>query len=668
MKPALLLVDLQNDYLRAERLEPAAGEIAARAAALLDLWRSAGAPVFHVWTTISREADRRMPHWVSAERWICVEGTEGHATPEALRPRGAEPVVRKTFFSGFGTGELERLLRAAGCDAVVIAGVHEHGCVRATALDAYQAGFAVWIAEDAIGSDDPLHAAVTRRYLGARAIRYAPVEAIARSLRPASMPPASRRVARLASWIGGREAPGGRDTPLVHASPVSGEPVWEMSEAGPEEVARAARDAARAQASWESAPLAARVAVIERFAALLGEQGEAVAVQMASEIGKPIAQGRAELARTGALVRAALQRAEEPLEVPCGKHSQARYRPLGTLAFVAPWNNPAAIPAGKIVPALLFGNSVVMKPAPAGSAVALWLARCLQQAGLPDGVLNVVLGGRTTAEALMAEPAVDAVTITGSIAAGYAAAEVCARRCIPLQAELGGNNASIVWADCDLDSAAALVAEGAFGFAGQRCTANRRAIVHEDCCDAFLDALAGRVRALGWGDPREVSTQVGPLVSAAARARVASLLARAVPAASRMAAPHLEVAASRDTPRGDAFLAPTIVCCDDPSAEIVQHESFGPVLVVQRARDFEEALALCNGVPQGLVASLFSRSEPLREAFLRRARAGILKLDRSTVDADAEAPFGGWKASGIGPAEHGPSNRESYTRVQSVYR
>jgi len=262
MKPALLLVDLQNDYLCAERLEPAAGEIVARAAALLDLWRRAGAPVVHVWTTVSREADRRMPHWVRAERWICVEGTEGHATPLALRRHAAERVVHKTFFSGFGTGELERLLRTAGCDAVVIAGVHEHGCVRATALDAYQAGFAVWIAEDAIGSDDPLHAAVTRRYLGARAIRYAPVEAIARSLRPASTPSASRRIARLASWIGGREAPGDRDALLVHASPVSGEPVWEMSEAGPEEVARAARDAARAQASWESAPLATRVAVI----------------------------------------------------------------------------------------------------------------------------------------------------------------------------------------------------------------------------------------------------------------------------------------------------------------------------------------------------------------------------------------------------------------------
>ena len=667
MKPALLLVDLQNDYLRAERLVPAAGEITARAAALLDLWRGAGAPVFHVWTSVSREADRRMPHWVRAERWICVEGTQGHAPPPALLPRPPEAVVHKTFFSAFGTGELERLLRAADCDAVVIAGVHEHGCVRATALDAYQAGFAVWIAEDAVGSDDPLHAAVTRRYLAARAICYAPVAAIARLLRPPAAPPAPAPVARLASWIGGREVPGDGSPPLTHASPLSGEPVWEMSEAGPEEVARAARDAARAQASWERAPLAARVAVIERFAALLGEQGEAVALQMASEIGKPIAQGRAELARAVALVRAALRRAEDPLEVPCGKHSQARYRPLGTLAFVAPWNNPVAIPAGKIVPALLFGNSVVMKPAPAGSAVALWLARCLQQAGLPDGALNVVLGGRATAEALIADPAVDAVTITGSLAAGYAAAEVCARRCIPLQAELGGNNASIVWADSDLDSAAALVAEGAFGFAGQRCTANRRAVVQASCGDAFLDALAGRARALGWGDPREVSTQVGPLVSAAARARVASLLARAVPAASRIAAPHLEVASS-DAPRGDAFLAPTIVCCDEPSAEIVQHESFGPVLVVQRARDFEEALALCNGVPQGLVASLFSRSEPLREAFLRRARAGILKLDRSTVDADAEAPFGGWKASGIGPAEHGPSNREAYTRVQSVYR
>ena len=180
-----------------------------------------------------------------------------------------------------------------------------------------------------------------------------------------------------------------------------------------------------------------------------------------------------------------------------------------------------------------------------------------------------------------------------------------------------------------------------------------------------MEKLIERTRVLRWGDPHDPSTQAGPLISAAARARVDALVDRAASAARAVIRPHLD--GPQAVPRGDAWFAPTIVCCDDPSAEIVQHETFGPMLVVQRARDFDEALALCNGVAQGLVAALFSNAETLRGEFLRRAQAGILKLNRSTVDANAEAPFGGWKASGAGPAEHGPSNREFYTRVQSVY-
>jgi alpha-ketoglutaric semialdehyde dehydrogenase len=667
MKPALLLVDLQYDFLRTPVLYPAAEDITERAGALLDGFRAAALAIFHIWTSVSCERDDRMPHWVRAGKWACVEGTPGHATPDALRPKPGEYVIRKTFFSGFSSGELERLLRTAGCDAVFIAGVHEHGCVRATALDAYGAALSVWIAQDAVASDDPLHAAITRRYLKERAAGYATV---AELLRKFGSPKRSRwatppDIALPALWVGGHQIAAG-DLPCVgHTSPLEPErPIWSIPECGAHEAARATSDAKQVQPLWERTTLATRIGVLERFAELLEAQS-GVDVRMATEIGKPITQGRGETVRSVALIRAALRRAGEALEIRCSADSVARYRPLGTVAFVAPWNNPVAIPVGKIVPALLYGNTVVMKPAPAGSAVALWLARLLQQAGLPDGALNLVMGSSESSQALIADPYVDAVTITGSCAAGYAAAEVCARRHIPLQAELGGNNAAIVWHDCDLDLAAALVAEGAFGFAGQRCTANRRAIIDDRCYDSFVQKLADRTRALHWGDPRDPSTQIGPLVSAAARARVGAVVDRAAPTARAVIRPHL--GGPQAATRGDAWFAPTIVCCDDPSHEIVQHETFGPVLVVQRARDFDEALALCNGVAQGLVAALFSLSETLRQEFLHRAQAGILKLNRSTVDANAEAPFGGWKSSGAGPAEHGPSNREFYTRVQSVY-
>ena len=207
----------------------------------------------------------------------------------------------------------------------------------------------------------------------------------------------------------------------------------------------------------------------------------------------------------------------------------------------------------------------------------------------------------------------------------------------------------------------------AFGFAGQRCTANRRVIVHSRCYDAFLDRLVSATRSLVWGDPMDAETQVGPMISKNARDRVAALIGRVRDSGAAVLVPHEGGPSWNGLVSEGNYYPPTLVCCDDPSHEVVQEETFGPVLVIQRARDWREAMALCNGVRQGLVSALFSRSQRNRRRFLTEARAGILKLGTGTADADAEAPFGGWKASGIGPPEHGESNREFYTRTQAVY-
>ncbi len=619
MKPALLLVDLQNDFLRSPRLEPAAGAIVARAAMLLAGCRRLSLPVIHAWTTVRREPDRRMPHWKRTGKWMCVEGTEGHATPEVLRPVASETIVHKTFFSAFEDGGLDRILRSLACDTLWIAGVHLHGCVRATASDAYQHGFEVCVAEDAVGSDDPLHAAITRRYLEERAIRFLPV---------ASLLSAERDVAR-----------GGED-----------------------QVAEATTAAADAWQGWQRTPLASRVAALDRLAALLTGESAALAKEMAGEIGKPLRYANAELARAVALLNAASRRAAEPLEGRCGKDSGFRYRPHGVVAVVTPWNNPVAIPIGKIAPALFYGNTVVWKPAPEADSISTWLAALMQSAGFPPGAVNCVRGGRSTAMRLMNDDRVGAVTFTGSTAAGCSAQEICARRHVPLQAELGGNNAAVVWPDCDLASAAAQIAEAAFGFAGQRCTANRRAIVDRSCYDDFLRKLRQAVNELFWGDPLDERTHVGPLVSAARRDQVAAVVSRAE------AASEAVFTARQPAPGGPrAYYPPTVICCNDPAREIVQEETFGPVLVVQRADGWDHAIRLCNGVRQGLAASFFSNSRERQAAFHDAAVAGIVKLNAATADADAEAPFGGWKASGCGPPEHGAANREFYTRTQTVY-
>jgi acyl-CoA reductase-like NAD-dependent aldehyde dehydrogenase len=305
----------------------------------------------------------------------------------------------------------------------------------------------------------------------------------------------------------------------------------------------------------------------------------------------------------------------------------------------------------------------VWKPAPAAARISVRLLALAGEAGLPAGVVNLVSGGHRAARTLLSEEGIDAISLSGSAAAGWAAQEIAARRRVPFQAELGGNNAAIVAESADVSEAAGAIARGAFSFAGQRCTANRRAVVDDRIHDAFLEAVAAATASLVWGDPLDPVTEVGPVVSRESKERIATAIERARAGGARITAPHASL------PHGHAhgaYAPPAIVDGAPAASEIVQEETFGPVLVVQRARGFENALELAHGVRQGLVSALFSRDASERETFLARARAGLLKINRPTTGTDAFAPFGGWRASGVGPPERGPGDVEFYTRVQTL--
>jgi alpha-ketoglutaric semialdehyde dehydrogenase len=234
---------------------------------------------------------------------------------------------------------------------------------------------------------------------------------------------------------------------------------------------------------------------------------------------------------------------------------------------------------------------------------------------------------------------------------------------------LGGNNAAIVWDDVDLPAAAADLAWGAFGFAGQRCTANRRVIVSEARCAALLEALIEATAALRWGDPLDADTVIGPVLTISRRDDLLELVAGAQADRVLTTALRPHQRARSTPPEGTgAYAPPTVVVCVDPRHAIVQEESMAPLLVVQPARDFDHALELCNGVRQGLVAALFSGSPEHQQQFLEQAQAGILKLNSSTAGVDPALPFGGWKASGLGPPEHGEGDAQFYCRLQAVYQ
>lgn len=623
MKPALLLVDLQHDFLARPGLQPDAARLVARVETLLAGCRALGLPVIHAQTRVRADGADRMPHWIRAGYSACVEGTAGAMPPSALTPRTDEPVFVKRFFSAFEDPRLARHLDAEGIDTVVIAGLYLHGCVRASVLDAYAAGLQVLVASDAVASTEAVHATVTREYLDGRAAGFMGVDAL---------------LARLADGAAA-------DQRMAAVSAVS----------------QATAAAAKAWATWRDTELALRTRLLLRWRDILARDAETLAALFAEDIGKPLAAGREEMRRALAHIDTAVRVASEPEPSPAGV--RVRYRPVGCIGLVTPWNNPVAIAVGKIAPALAFGNTVVWKPSPHAMRISRRMMDSLLEAGVPPGVVIHLPGDAETAQALIRDPMIAAVSITGSQRTGEDAAALCALSGKPLQAELGGNNALIVLADANFGNAAAALARSAFGFAGQRCTAVRRFIVATAIAREFEQALASATRALRIGDPRQDDTDLGPLISAERCADVAHAVEQTLADGGRL------VTGGRvpDGRSGGCWFEPTLLADIETGAVIARQETFGPVALIHPAADLDEALRIANGVPQGLLAGLLGGDAGAQARFAAGIEAGILQFGAGPLALHADAPFGGWKSSRIGPAEHGRWDREFYARPQVLY-
>lgn len=648
MKPALLLIDLQREFLERPGLEPPARILISAVETLLHSWRTRRLPVIHVrMTTRPDGSDARLPHWRKFGKSL-APNSPGHDMPESLRPTSGEQVIRKSGFNPFASGELDGALQHIACDTVVLAGLHLHACVRTAAVECLERGLNVFVAQEATGTDDPVHAAATRRWLSDRCVRF-------------------EHTGRLIKLCDGSES---RELDcLVHRSPRHlDEVLFEVRNPHKDEIHDAVCAAGQAWLNWSALPLAQRIDVIGELERRLQNSMEELARAMAVDIGKPIRQGVEEVRRAVANLRDVARRALMLRESRSEQAGVVRFRPLGPVAVISTWNNPVAIPLGKIAPALVYGNTVLWKPAPAGTRIAETLLEMLRTAGVPGDAVRLVTGDQIAARALAGHEGIRAVTLTGASMAGHALQEICSRRAIRFQAELSGNNAAIVWDDASLSDAATQIAWGAFAFAGQRCTANRRVIVPQDLFEPFLTALSSAAARMKWGDPLQDATEIGPVITAAKRDEVAHSIATAESEGvlQRILRPHQARALEAWVKEG-AYAEPWIVTCDVPGHFMVQEETMGPVLVVQRARDFEHAIELCNGVRHGLAASLFSKSPTLRARFLNAAQAGNLKFDSSTAGVDVTLPFGGWRASGVGPPEHGEADAQFYTQLQSVY-
>lgn len=662
---ALVLVDLQHDFLARPGLLPDRDSLVARVAALLAAFRSARRPVVHARTVTRADGSDRMPHWQRRGVVACVEGTRGAEPPEALAAAEGELVVRKPRFSAFGDARLEPWLRDHGIRHLVLAGVYLHGCVRSTALDAFERGFEVWLADDALGTTEPAHAELTRAWLGERAARFASVAEIAGALglEAPRAPRAGRRPLPVAVIAGG-PWPAAAHPRFVHRDPCrTSEVLAEVPHAAAKEIAAAVGAAGEAGRAWARVDAAERAALLERWASRLEAERDGWTRRLVREIGKPRRFAAEEVGRAAAHARVAAELARGSAPVAIAPGVRAHARPIGVVALVTPWNNPLAIPVGKLAPALAFGNGVVLKPAPQASETALALVESLARAGLPDGVVNAVLGGAETARALCRAPGVGAVSLTGSLASGRVVAALCAERLLPLQAELGGNNAAIVLEDADLDAVTPELVRAAFGFAGQRCTAIRRFVVQRSVAARFETLAADALRALRVGEPDDPATDVGPLISAEKRDAVLAQIERAcAQGARRVAGGGVPGALAHG-----AWLEPALVADVDAAHPLAQEESFGPVALVQVADDLDHALALAGGVRHGLLLAVCTGDARALSRILEAAEVGIVQLGAGPLAVHPRAPFSGWKASGLGPPEHGAWDAAFYARAQARY-
>lgn len=468
----------------------------------------------------------------------------------------------------------------------------------------------------------------------------------------------------------------GTTTPLISSNPAHpDEVVAQGLQAGAVDVDRAVVAAAAAARNWVRTPMHERGAVLVRTADLLEHRAEGLGLELAREEGKTIAEATAEVWRAAQILRyyghAGDRVTGEVFSSPRrGERILVTRKPLGVVGVVTPFNFPIAIPAWKIAPALVYGNTVVWKPASTVPLLAVRLAEALEEAGLPQGVLNLLIGRGSLGTAMVEHPGLDGLTFTGSTAVGRQLSAAAAARGVPMQAEMGGKNASVVLADADLELAAEQVLLGAFRSTGQKCTATSRLIVDDAVAEELLERLRTRLDHWTVGDPTDPGVHMGPLVSESAADTVRQGIRSALEEGATLV--H-EGVGPEGAPVSGCFIAPTVleVPTDRPATAAAntawREEFFGPVLTVRRASGAQNAFELANQSAFGLTAAVFTQDVTRVLDALDEIDVGVLHVNSESAGADPHVPFGGAKKSGYGPMEQGSAAQDFFTHTTTVY-
>jgi aldehyde dehydrogenase (NAD+) len=435
--------------------------------------------------------------------------------------------------------------------------------------------------------------------------------------------------------------------------------------------AEAAVDAAEAALSaWEETPGPQRGALLFRFAQLLEDSKSELAKIITLEQGKALGEASGEVSRAAAEARYMAGEASRPLgqTFPTERAGFSCYtvlEPLGVVATISPWNFPVVTPVRKIAPAIAFGNTVVFKPASLTPWSAVYLMQLLEKAGLPAGVVNLVIGpGSAVGDCLVTDRRVRGISFTGSSETGTRIYENAARRIASVQLELGGKNPAVVFHYDDLEGAAREIVSAAFLCSGQRCTALSRVIVCEAQADALAERILCHVARIKVGDGMGDGITMGPLISKAQLQTVDGYVRQGLDSGCALLAggrPLVE-----DPDQQGYYYAPTVFDQVAPESPLAREEIFGPVLPIIRVREPEEAISIANGTRYGLAATVFTSHLDLMFRFTTRIEAGMIHINHGTA-SQAHVPFGGRKDSGQGAFSVGPTAKDFFTNVKTVY-
>lgn len=466
-------------------------------------------------------------------------------------------------------------------------------------------------------------------------------------------------------WISSRDGQFEADVNPSDATQV----LAQVPQGTPDVVKQAAQAAHDAFVSWRKKTGSERAEILYRAANALAERRQEIGTLVAQEVGKPLGEAVPEVDRGVMILRYFAGEAVHPQGqvIPAQKSGSLQFsvrQPVGPVGIISPWNFPVAIPLWKIAPALAYGNSVVWKPAEVASLTATRLAEVFASAGLPSGVLNLVLGkGSTVGNAIVGNEAIRAISFTGSNGVGMSIAQVAAKRNIKYQLEMGGKNAAIVLSDADIKQAAQLVAAGAMRYAGQKCTATSRVIVLSDVAERFVAQLKSEITALPLAPATDATSAVGPLINQDALdkvnyyAELGAKTGQVVLGGKR---------ATQESLKNGYFFEPTVVADVAPDAPVVQEEIFGPVLAVEQAHSVQQAIALANNSQFGLSVALFTHDINAILEYIQDIEFGMVRVNGDTTGVDPHAPFGGLKASSSHSREQGPAAIEFFTEIKTV--